>query len=82
MLTYGNAVLDLERLGYLRLFEKSKEAFREYCAVTRRGPSKGATRQIPVPFLCIPHCIVISRCGTGAKDYPEPEDYQCLARSI
>lgn len=39
MLTYGNAVMDLHRLGYLRLFQKSKAAFRQYCAVTRRGPA-------------------------------------------
>lgn len=42
MLTYGNAVLELERLGYSQLFQKSKEAFREYCAITRRGPARGA----------------------------------------
>jgi hypothetical protein len=42
MLTYGNAVLDLQRLGYLHLFEKSKAAFRQYCAITRRGPAHGA----------------------------------------
>ena len=29
MLTYGQAVLDLERLGHTDLFAKSKEAFRQ-----------------------------------------------------
>lgn len=42
MLTYGNAVMDLQRLGHLHLFEKSKAAFRQYCAITRRGPAVDA----------------------------------------
>eukprot|EP01046_Picozoa_sp_COSAG06_P005330 COSAG06_NODE_237_length_19433_cov_92.613961_18_plen_317_part_00 len=40
MLTYGHAVLDLERLGYPTLFELSKPAFCQYCAVCRRGPEQ------------------------------------------
>eukprot|EP01045_Picozoa_sp_COSAG04_P002058 COSAG04_NODE_72_length_29124_cov_43.127265_16_plen_357_part_00 len=41
MLTFGHAVLELERLGYPQLFERSKESFRQYCAVCRRGPGPG-----------------------------------------
>ena len=38
MLTYGHAVLELERLGYAKLFRQAKEAFCQYCAISRRGP--------------------------------------------